>query len=239
MAFLDSGEECDDGNNDNADACQGNCRLPVCGDGIKDDDEECDDGNNSNADGCQGDCKLPVCGDGIKDDNEECDDGNTVDARRLSGRSATIPTLRRRHRQDARRGVRRRQLDRRRRLRAGGTNRRRVCGDGIAPDSDEECDDGNIVDNADGCQGDCQTARLRRRDHRQTTRSATTARNTCDDNAGDGCPAKTAPPRDLRRRHRQDTVDEECDDGNTRRRFDGCHGEPAPSCPSAATAVSR
>ena len=58
-------EECDDGNTMNADGCQGDCKLPFCGDGIQDSDEECDDGNNTDADSCQGDCKLPACGDGI------------------------------------------------------------------------------------------------------------------------------------------------------------------------------
>ena len=56
------------GNLTDADGCQADCMLPVCGDGMVDAGEECDDGNTVDADGCQADCmSCPVCGDGILD----------------------------------------------------------------------------------------------------------------------------------------------------------------------------
>jgi cysteine-rich repeat protein len=73
---IDAGEECDDGNEDPADACN-QCIAPVCGNGILEGDEECDDGNGIDFDGCT-DCRLAVCGDGVREGSEECDDGNDV-----------------------------------------------------------------------------------------------------------------------------------------------------------------
>ena len=52
---TDPGEECDDGNTDNTDACKNNCKLP-CGDGILDPGEQCDDGNHTSNDGCSATC---------------------------------------------------------------------------------------------------------------------------------------------------------------------------------------
>ena len=78
-----SGEECDDANQDDNDACKNNCLEPVCGNGIIEPGEQCDDGGfNSNVvpDACRLNCDLPSCGDGIVDPsvNEDCDDQNTV-----------------------------------------------------------------------------------------------------------------------------------------------------------------
>lgn len=89
---LESGEECDDGNNVNGDGCTSKCLIeevveeePFCGDGVWDPDigEECDDGNNEDGDGCSANCMQeedvgPFCGDGIvqPDIGEQCDDGN-------------------------------------------------------------------------------------------------------------------------------------------------------------------
>jgi len=51
-------EECDDGNDDDNDACRNDCTLPFCGDGTLDPGEECDDGNNAPGDGCSEICTL-------------------------------------------------------------------------------------------------------------------------------------------------------------------------------------
>ncbi|MCK5283627.1 MAG: DUF4215 domain-containing protein, partial [Nanoarchaeota archaeon] len=77
---LDTGEECDDGNNANGDGCSSICQIePYCGDGNLDTGEECDDGNNANGDGCSSICEIePYCGDGNLDAGEECDDGNNA-----------------------------------------------------------------------------------------------------------------------------------------------------------------
>jgi cysteine-rich repeat protein len=62
---VDEGEECDDGNNVNADGCQANCLLPVCGDAIVDlvVGETCDDGNNDEGtgDSCPANCRIEAC----------------------------------------------------------------------------------------------------------------------------------------------------------------------------------
>ena len=84
-AIVDTGEECDDGNDVDDDGCSNICRLPGCGDGVTQEDlgEECDDGNDVQEDGCSNNCLTPQCGDGITQAgepfNEECDDGNDED----------------------------------------------------------------------------------------------------------------------------------------------------------------
>ena len=47
-------EECDDGNQSNADSCLNTCTQATCGDGYVQGDfvEECDDGNDEDGDGC-------------------------------------------------------------------------------------------------------------------------------------------------------------------------------------------
>lgn len=59
---IDSGEACDDGNNENSDGCTANCSLEVgeaiCGNGILENMECCDDGNLIEGDGCSISCVL-------------------------------------------------------------------------------------------------------------------------------------------------------------------------------------
>ncbi len=75
----DVGEECDDGNLDDGDACTPSCQLPVCGDGYVGPSEGCDDGNTVDGDGCTAACQLPTdCGNGEVEPGEECDDGNNA-----------------------------------------------------------------------------------------------------------------------------------------------------------------
>ena len=62
--YVDSGEQCDDGNTVNGDGCTNQCELPQCGDGIvRVGVEQCDDGNTANGDGCSVTCneEEPVC----------------------------------------------------------------------------------------------------------------------------------------------------------------------------------
>ena len=56
-------EQCDDGNNNDEDACTNTCAFNVCGDGHLYPDseggtEECDDGNDVVGDGCAPDCTI-------------------------------------------------------------------------------------------------------------------------------------------------------------------------------------
>jgi cysteine-rich repeat protein len=86
---TESGEDCDDANTSNTDACV-NCAAARCGDGfVQTGVETCDQGAaNSNAPNaaCRTDCRPRRCGDGIIDNGEQCDDGGTVPA---DGCSAT------------------------------------------------------------------------------------------------------------------------------------------------------
>ena len=85
-------EECDDGNYEDGDGCDRNCKVePICGDGVPNQDiEQCDDGNLEDNDGCSKDCLVEIvltCGDGSPNQEwEQCDDGNTTDG---DGCSAT------------------------------------------------------------------------------------------------------------------------------------------------------
>ena len=61
-----SGEQCDDGNADNTDACLTTCLDAGCGDGfVRAGVETCDDGDADNTDSCLTTCELASCGDGF------------------------------------------------------------------------------------------------------------------------------------------------------------------------------
>ncbi len=74
-------EACDDGNDDETDACLSTCELASCGDGfVHQDFEECDDANTIDTDMCTNECTEAICGDGVVlEDVEECDDANDLD----------------------------------------------------------------------------------------------------------------------------------------------------------------
>ncbi|MCB9749641.1 MAG: DUF4215 domain-containing protein [Myxococcales bacterium] len=76
--LLDPGEECDDGDEADDDACTTACRPARCGDGLVQVGVElCDDGNTDEGDACTASCGPAGCGDGVLQGVEECDDGNT------------------------------------------------------------------------------------------------------------------------------------------------------------------
>ena len=81
---LDPGEQCDDGNEFDTDACLNDCRSARCGDGVtradlnwgQDGYEQCDDGNEERFDACTDTCKKARCGDGItRRDREQNEPG--------------------------------------------------------------------------------------------------------------------------------------------------------------------
>ena len=149
--IVESGEECDDGNAVNTDACTNACRSARCGDGIvRTGVEQCDDGNGTNGDNCENDCSLPRCGNGILDIGEECDDHNNANG---DGCEANC------RRPECGNGI----LDSGEQCDDGNaidtdacTNqcRNAVCGDGIVHAGFEQCDDGNRT-NGDGCENNC------------------------------------------------------------------------------------
>ena len=76
---VDVGEECDDGNDIDEDACTNLCKNAVCGDAIVGPGEACDDGNDIDDDACSNTCASAACGDAVVQAPEECDDGNDLD----------------------------------------------------------------------------------------------------------------------------------------------------------------
>ncbi len=72
--IVQAGENCDDGNTDNMDACLDTCLAAACGDGfLWVGVEECEDGNTIDGDGCSSSCFIEQCGNGICDAGEnEC-----------------------------------------------------------------------------------------------------------------------------------------------------------------------
>lgn len=94
---VNDGEDCDDGNQIDADFCSNQCTLPVppatCGNGNVEAGETCDDADTSSGDGCSATCAIesgfsctgepsvctpdPVCGNGDIEAGETCDDGDT------------------------------------------------------------------------------------------------------------------------------------------------------------------
>jgi cysteine-rich repeat protein len=154
---VDLGEECDDGNSDNIDACTNQCENAECGDGyLWSGVEECDDGNTINGDGCNSNCEIEVvvCGNGILEGGEACDDENTTDCDGCKGDCSRADNV-------CGDGI----------LECGEacddenttdcdgckgdcSRADNVCGDGIL-ECGEECDDGNTI-NGDGCNSNCE-----------------------------------------------------------------------------------
>jgi cysteine-rich repeat protein len=143
----DTGEECDDGNTDDTDACLSTCQDASCGDGfVQTGVETCDDGNTVPDDGCETDCSYSCTTDTECDDLESCNGGETCDTTAhacedgtppAEGTPCTLPT--------------------------GGAGNCRgevcaspLCGNGTV-DSGEECDDGN-TENTDACLSTCVAA---------------------------------------------------------------------------------
>ncbi|HXC49627.1 MAG TPA: DUF4215 domain-containing protein [Candidatus Limnocylindrales bacterium] len=148
----DEPEQCDDGNDVDADGCDRTCRPTGCGSFVVTGDEQCDDGNTTDTDSCV-DCRDAFCGDGfVEAGHEECDDANDVDG------DGCLNDCRVARCGDAvvRAGVE--TCD------DGDTSGNNdsclsdcslpVCGDGYVEIGPEECDDGNLAD-GDGCTSRC------------------------------------------------------------------------------------
>jgi cysteine-rich repeat protein len=151
---VELGEECDDGNGDDGDACLSTCKKARCGDGVvRRDVEACDDGNVIDTDGCRNSCGLPSCGDGVVEAGEVCDDGNADDS------DACLSSCLKAHCGDGfvEHGVE--VCDDGNRVDGDAcTNACQParCGDGIVEVGVEACDDGNAFDD-DFCDNQCHT----------------------------------------------------------------------------------
>ena len=144
--YLDTGEECDDGDADDGDDCLSNCRRATCGDGFtRRGFEECDDGNGTPGDGCERDCTWSC------EAAADCDDGLICNgAERCSASHVCQPGT---PPADGTGCTTAAGLE--------GACRTGVCapygcGNGHV-ELDEECDDGN-TDNTDACLSDCRNA---------------------------------------------------------------------------------
>ncbi len=155
-ALLDGGEQCDDGNGDDSDACPGNCMIASCGDGyVFAGMEECDDGNMANTDACVAGCIAATCGDGyLWAGVEACDDADGDDTDDCPGTCMVA------HCGDGFVWAGHEECDDGDQL---DTNAcisgciAATCGDGLVWEGVEECDDAN-GDDGDACPGSCLVA---------------------------------------------------------------------------------
>jgi cysteine-rich repeat protein len=151
-ASPQAGEQCDDGNPNNADACLDTCQNAFCGDTFGFGTEQCDDGNTISGDGCNFQCGIEGCGNGVPEPPEECDDGNQ--------NSNTAPNACRLDCIDAFCGDN--VMDTGEACDDGNPINTdgcvacatAFCGDGFPRAGVEECDDGNPID-TDGCSNAC------------------------------------------------------------------------------------
>ncbi|NMC72338.1 MAG: DUF4215 domain-containing protein [Myxococcales bacterium] len=142
---IDTGEECDDGNADNTDACLSDCRNAGCGDGFTwAGVEACDDGNSVPGDGCEDDCTWSCETPADCDDGEACNGAESCSAH-VCAPGAPPPE-----------GAACRTAAGDDGSCRGGICARAGCGNGYL-ELGEECDDGN-TDNTDACLADCRNA---------------------------------------------------------------------------------
>jgi cysteine-rich repeat protein len=157
-------EACDDGNQDQTDACLNNCSVASCGDRfIQVGAEDCDDGNQDQTDNCLNNCSAASCGDShVQAGVEACDDGNQVQTD-LCLNDCSIASCGDSHVQAGVEGCDDgNQIDADRCRNSCELAR---CGDGIrrvdlqvGQEGYEACDDGNF-DQTDACLDDCSAAR--------------------------------------------------------------------------------
>jgi cysteine-rich repeat protein len=148
----DPGEECDDGNTRDDDACRANCEKARCGDGVVwTGVEACDDGNRSDGDACPANCGPKTCGDGVVQPPEQCDDGNSADT------DACLSSCVRAFCGDGfvEEGVE--ACDDANMLTTDECPACKLprCGDGFVWAGHEQCDDANLVDD-DDCDNTCK-----------------------------------------------------------------------------------
>lgn len=157
--IADPGEQCDDGNLIDGDACRNDCTLPApptCGNGSLDSGETCDPPGSDPAPPGGNLCRVncTYCGDSLVQAGEACDDGNTDDTDACRN-DCTLnqPPACGNGSLDAGETCDPPGSDP---FPPGGNLCRTTCnycGDGIVNDG-ESCDDGNTDDN-DACRNNC------------------------------------------------------------------------------------
>lgn len=180
---VQTGEECDDGNQSNADGCLNTCKNATCGDGFhRVGYEGCDDGNRDDRDLCSYTCVAQRCGDGITQGNrgENCDDANQNNGDACTNDCKTAVCG------DGHVKIGVEFCDDGNLTNGDGCSSicrpetaAPVCGDGVRAGT-EQCDDGN-TQNGDGCSSTCQT---------QATGTSTSGTSACGNgvvNAGEVC----------------------------------------------------
>jgi cysteine-rich repeat protein len=217
---VDAGEECDDGNQVDEDACTNACTNAVCGDGIVQAGEEgCDDGNTAPEDGCSPECVLESCGDGVVQEGEECDDGDPS-----NGNECTTMCMNA-FCGDGYMLIGTEQCD------DGNTSdddacvngcMTAFCGDGFTQVGVEECDDANM-DDSDACVAGCLAAFCGDGFTQAGVEECDDANMVDDDECANDCVLPVCS---------DGVVEglEECDDGNT---------DPGDGCAAACTWESR
>ena len=151
---VEAGEACDDGNQEDTDACTNACEDAACGDGIVQAGvEECDVGGETMF--CDADCTYAVCGDGYHNMlSEQCDDGNNANddgcilACQLAACGDGYVNMGVEACDDA-------NQDDTDDCKTDCTAP--TCGDGIVWQDNEECDDAN-QDDTDACLNNCVAA---------------------------------------------------------------------------------
>ena len=168
--MTEQGEECDDGNSENQDACTNMCMNAACGDGVVclgwlQCTEQCDDGNTVNGDGCSGVCMVECIENAFCTQNIHCNGpnmGNVGEGDCISdschcnstmggnqcgngmvdpGEECDFPTIGCQNPQEAC-------------MNDCSCSLPGQCGNMVIEGA-EECDDGNLVD-GDGCDHLCQ-----------------------------------------------------------------------------------
>ncbi len=151
----DIGEDCDDGNQEDGDACTNACTNATCGDGILGPGEACDDGNQTDDDDCTNTCATASCGDTKLQAPEECDDGNMVDT------DACLATCKNAVCGDTAVQAGVEECDDGNAVDTDAclaTCKAAKCGDKLVQAGVEDCDDGNMVD-TDACLNTCKAAK--------------------------------------------------------------------------------
>lgn len=148
-----AGEQCDDGNAINTDACPSTCYAASCGDGfVRTNVEQCDDANTIQGDGCNAACVVEGCGNNFVEPGEQCDNG--------PANSNTTPNACRTNCVAARCGDT--VIDSGEQCDDANTSNTDACvacqtarcGDGFVRTGIEQCDDGNAINN-DLCTNAC------------------------------------------------------------------------------------